>query len=121
VIEILAGFPENVIAFVARGHVSSQDYDEVLIPKVKEALGRHQKVRCYYELGPEFSGMAPGALWQDFKVGIEYLSRWERVAVVTNQDWIRIAMNLFRFLVPGEIRVFGAADAAQARQWIAAE
>ena len=120
-IEVLEGFPNNVVAVAAKGRVTKTDYDDVLIPKVKETLRRREKIRCYYELGPEFSGLDAGAVWEDFRLGIEHLSRWERVVVVTDVDWIRLAVNVFRFLVPGEIRVFGTSQASEARSWIAAE
>ena len=120
-IEILVGFPDTVVAFAAKGEVTRSDYSDTLIPKVQEALARHKKIRCYYELGPQFSGMAPGAVWEDFKIGVEHISRWERVAVVTDVDWIRRAVNVFRFIVPGEIRVFGMTQASEARRWIAAD
>jgi hypothetical protein len=119
-IEILEGFPDSVIAFAAKGRVTRNDYDDVLIPKLKEALARRKRVRCYYELGSSFAGIEAAAAWEDFKLGIEHLSRWERVAVVTDIDWIRLAVNVFRFLVPGEIRVFATSQAAEARTWIAA-
>jgi hypothetical protein len=117
-IEIVAGLPDGVVGFVAKGRVTKSDYDSVLIPKVKEAVARRGKVRCYYELGPEFTGIEPGAMWEDFKLGMEHLLQWERVAVVTDAEWIRIAISAFRFLVPGEIRVFSVARAAEARHWI---
>ncbi|MBS0519545.1 MAG: STAS/SEC14 domain-containing protein [Proteobacteria bacterium] len=117
-IKILQGFPDNVIAFSAEGRVTRRDYDEVLIPKVKEALQRHDRIRCYYELGAGFSEIDAGAAWEDFVLGLEHLTRWERVAVVTDVDWIRIAVNLFRFLIPGMIQVFPAGQAAEARRWI---
>jgi hypothetical protein len=120
-IEILEGFPDSVVAFSAKGRVTKRDYDEVLIPEVKEALGRRRKIRCYYELGPEFSGFDAGAMWEDFRLGIESFLRWERVAVVTDVDWIRAAVNVFRFLVPGEIRTFGMHESAEARSWVAAD
>jgi hypothetical protein len=119
-IEILEGFPGGVVALSAKGRVTRADYAEVLIPKVREALAGHAKIRCYYELGADFSGIEPAAVWEDFKVGIEHLSRWERVAVVTDVEWIRLAVGAFRFLVPGEIRIFSTAEAAEARRWIAA-
>jgi hypothetical protein len=119
-IEVLQGFPENVVAVSAKGHVTRKDYDEVLIPRVKEALARHGKIRCYYELGPAFSALDGAAVWEDFKLGIEHLTRWERVAVVTDVPWIRLAVNFFRFLVPGDVKVFAAAQASEARRWIAA-
>jgi len=120
-IEILAGLPDNVVAFRAKGHVTRKDYDDVLVPKVKEAFAKHRKVRCLYELGPEFAGMAPAAMWEDFKVGIEHLASWERIAVVTDVEWIRLTMSVFRFIMPGEIRLFGTAQAAEARRWLAAD
>jgi hypothetical protein len=117
-IEILDGFPDNVIALTAKGRVTKRDYEEVLIPKVTETLARHRKIRCYYEVGPELSGFEPGAMWEDLKLGVDHLPHWERVAVVADIDWIRVAVNIFRFLVPGKTRVFSLHEAAEARRWI---
>ena len=116
-IEVLSGFPENVVACAATGHVTGKDYDTVLIPAV--ALAKHDKIRCYYELGKEFAGMEAGAAWRDFTVGVEHLARWERVAVVTDVEWIAHTMNAFRFLMPGAVRVFPTSAKAEARRWVA--
>jgi hypothetical protein len=64
--------------------------------------------------------MEPGAMWEDFKIGVEHISRWERVAIVTDVEWIRHATNVFRFLMPGEVRVFATSETASAREWITA-
>jgi hypothetical protein len=117
-IEILTNFPDNVVAAVAHGVVTKRDYEETLVPRVEIALKRHPKIRCYYDLGVQFSKMEPGAMWEDFNIGVEHLSRWERVAVVNDVDWIRHAVNVFRFLMPGEVRVFSTSEAAAARKWI---
>ena len=119
-IEILQGFPEGVVAAIAKGQVTRKDYDEVLIPAIEAAFERRQKVRCYYELGRDFAGMDAGAMWADARIGFGHLSGWERVAVVTDVDWVKLAINFFRFLVPGEIRLFPSSEAAEARRWIAA-
>ena len=119
-IEILGGFPDNVVAFAASGRVTRRDYEAVLVPRVEAALQHHDKIRCYYELGAGFAGFDPGAMWEDFKVGVGHLSRWERVAVVTDVDWMRHATNAFRFLMPGEMRVFPTAEAEAARGRLAA-
>lgn len=117
-IEIVEGFPDNVAAFRATGHVHKNDYETVLIPRVEAALKQHHKIRVYYELGSGFQGIDPGAAWEDAVTGIEHLTRWERVAVVTDVDWIKHVVNAFRFLVLGELRVFSTAQASQARAWI---
>jgi len=119
-IDLLDGFPETVLAFSAKGRVTRRDYDEILVPAIEAALRRHDKLRVYYELGPALTGFDAGAMWEDFKVGMGHLSRWGRVAVVTDVDWIRHAVNAFRFMMPGQVRVFACAQAAEARAWIVA-
>ena len=120
-IEVLTGFPDGVVAMSAKGRVSKGDYDAMLIPKLNEALQKPGKVRFYYEFGPAFSEMEAAAMWEDFKFGVEHLTRWERIAVVTDVDWIRMAMNAFRFILPRTIRIFGTREATDARRWIAAD
>jgi hypothetical protein len=51
---------------------------------------------------------------------MEHLTRWERVAVVTDVEWIKQTMRFFSFLMPGAMRVFPTSEAAQARAWIIA-
>jgi len=120
-IKTLEGFPEPVIAIAAEGHVTTQDYEKVLIPRVNAALAAHDKVRLYYELGDAFDGIDAGAAWEDFKIGLEPFRRWERTAVVTDVHWIRMTLNAFRFVVPGKLRVFDTNHLAEARSWIKAE
>ena len=68
----------------------------------------------------DFGGFDPAAAWEDFKVGMEHFTRWQRVALVTDVDWIRHTMQLFSFIMPGDMRVFPTAEAAQARAWLVA-
>jgi stage II sporulation SpoAA-like protein len=117
-IEQLKNFPDNVLAFVCHGRVTKADYDVVLVPAVMNALKRHDKVRLYYETSADFAGIDPGAIWEDFKVGMEHLTRWERVAVVTDVEWIKQTMRFFSFLMPGATKSFPTSQAAQARAWI---
>ena len=119
-IERLQDFPRNVVAFVCKGHVTRQDYQTMLTPAVEAALKAHEKVRLYYQIDPDFSGIEPGAMWEDFKVGMGHLLRWERIAVITNVEWIRYCVRAFRFLMPGAVRLFALEDAPKAREWIVA-
>jgi SpoIIAA-like len=119
-IEQLQSFPDNVLAFVGRGRITRADYTNVLTPAVEKALATHKRVRLYYELASDFAGIDPGAMWEDFKVGVEHLTRWERVAVVTDIEWIRQATRLFGFMIPGAIKSFPISGADEARAWITA-
>jgi SpoIIAA-like len=116
----LDGFPDAIVAAACDGRVTREDYETVLIPRLNEALGRHDKVRIYYEIGPSFTAFDAGAVWEDAKIGLEHLSRYERMALVTDVPWIRLAVAAFRFLMPGRMRMFGASEAKEARAWIQA-
>ena len=118
-IKLLEGFPDNVIAVNCSGHVTKRDYEDVLIPAVKRTLKAHEKARLYYRVGPEFDAIDPGAILEDVSVGISHLSRWERVAVITNVEWIRLAVRAFAFLIPGPAKFFTIEEEPQAREWIA--
>ena len=117
-IELLKGFPDDVVAIACHGEVTRKDYDTVLIPAVEKALKSHDKVRLLYEIGPDFASYDAGAAWEDLKVGMEHFSRWERVAVITDIEWMKLAMRLFSVFLPGTMRVYPTADAANARLWI---
>ena len=120
-IKRLMDFPGNVVALVCQGRVTKADYDSVLVPAVLDALRTHDKVRLYYETAGDFAGIDPGAMWEDFKVGMEHLTRWERVALVTDVEWIKQTVRLWSFLMPASTRVFPTSDAARAREWIRTE
>lgn len=119
-IEHLKTFPDNVLAFVCHGHVTKADYDTILVPAVESALKTQDKLRLYYETAPDFAGIDPGAMWEDFKVGVEHLTRWDRFAIVTDVEWIKHSIRFFSFLMPGSLKLFPASEAAQARAWISA-
>lgn len=117
-IEILKGFPSNVVAIACHGEVTKKDYDDVLIPAVEKALQTHDKIRMLYEVGTDFTGYDAGAALEDFKTGMEHFSRWDRIAVVTDVEWMAASLKIFGVFLPGTIRVYPTADAAKARLWI---
>jgi len=120
VITLLPNLPDNTIGLVASGHVSGNDYEAVLVPAVEAALKKHKKLRLSYELGSDFTGFAPGAMWDDMKLGMAHLSAWERIAVITDVSWVANATNMFKFVMPCTVKVFSLNDRAAAERWIAA-
>jgi hypothetical protein len=117
-IDRLEDFPSNILAFVCHGRVSKAEYDTVVVPAVESALKNNSKVRIYFETASDFRGFDMGAVWEDLKIGMKNLSRWERIAVVTDVEWIKRMVAIFSVLIPGKTKVLPAAEAAQARAWI---
>lgn len=117
-IEPLENLPEGVIGFRAVGTVEPDDYRNVLDPAIDAAAG--DGVRLVYVLGDDFDRYSLGALWQDAKLGSTRSPKtWERVAFVTNHDWIGHAANVFAPLMPGEFKVFPLEQTDEAIGWAA--
>jgi len=117
-ISMLSGFPPMVLAFGCTGRVTRHEYETVLMPAVEQALAYHENVRLYYQIDPGFTGMELGAVWDDFKVGMAHLFHWDRIAVVTDVEWIRHTFNVFSFVIPCPARVFRTEETAGAKEWI---
>ncbi len=119
-IELLPNLPEHVVGFAASGQVDASDYGTVVVPAIESALKAHGRIRLLYHLGPAFTGFTPEAMWDDMKVGVEHLSAWERIAVVSDKGWVTNAIRLFGFAIPCPVRVFSNAELSKAEGWITA-
>jgi hypothetical protein len=120
VIRILEGLPENVLGVEASGRVNDDDYEQVLVPAVHELRAAHERIRFLYVLGAEFDGWTLGGMWQDAKLGLEKPGAWEKIAVVSDKDWVEHMLKAFGWMVPGEVRSFRLAALDEAKEWVAA-
>jgi len=118
-LEVLPGFPDNVLGIKAIGEVEDDDYDDLLVPAIEDLLTRHDKIRLLYVLGPEFEGSESGALWEDAKLGAKTFTSYERIAVVAESALIRRSIKAVGWLMPGEVRSFGGNELDEATAWIA--
>jgi SpoIIAA-like len=117
-LEMLDGLPDQVLGFAAKGEVTAEDYRQLLVPAVESKLGTHRKLRLLYILGADFSGFTGAAAWEDAKVGMRHFTSFERIAVVSDIDWVRHMVKAFGFVVPGEVRVYDVDAADEARSWV---
>jgi hypothetical protein len=122
VIEALDGLADGVLGFRFSGHVSGDEYTTTLLPPLKDAIDRKAKIRLAVVIDDDFDRFEAGAMWDDMKFGLgsglAHLSAWERMALVSDADWVRHAITLFGWLVPGEVRVFPLAQLDDAKTWL---
>jgi hypothetical protein len=119
-IERIEELPDNVLGFLAKGTVTAEDYESIIMPAVEAQLEREPKIRFLYVLGDEFEGFEAAAMWDDAKLGLKHLTDWEKIAVVTDVEWLRAALLVLCFTMAERIHVFSNAELAAAKDWIAA-
>ncbi len=114
----LEDLPDGVIGFECQGELHAADYRDVLLPAVERTRATGAKVRIVLVF-ESFEGISGGAVGQDLKMGIEHLTGWERIAVVTDVDWMRHLISVFGWMTPGEVRVFPLGERGAAIAWAA--
>jgi hypothetical protein len=113
--------PRGTLGFRVSGRLTREDYVEVLVPPLDRAVQAGERLRVLYAIGPGLH-MEPAAVWEDLKLdvelGIKHRDAWERVAVVTDIDWLWRAFELFSWMVPGEMRLFRESEIERAKAWL---
>jgi SpoIIAA-like len=119
-LEKLTDLPAGTMGFRGSGKITSDDYRQMMEP-IYAALERGEKLNIYFELADDFH-LDAGALWEDLKaagsVGLKQRSSWQRMALVTDKDWVRHGASAFGWLAPGELRLFEPSEHDEARAWL---
>ena len=116
-IRLLRDMPAGVLGLEAVDDVEEEDYEDVIVPAVEEAIARHGRVRLVYVLGHDFDEYEGEAVWEDLKLGVRHPTSFERIAVVTDARWAGAAIKVFSVLWPGQARAFPLADLENAKRW----
>jgi hypothetical protein len=109
----------NILFVTAKGNITGDDYEDVLIPAIETTLADFDKIRILIHMGDEFERIEGEAAWDDAKVGLLHFTSFEKCAIVSDKKWIRRSIKLFGFLIPGQVKLFDNARLAEAKDWIA--
>jgi hypothetical protein len=117
--------PATVLAVEVVGKLGKDDYQNVIVPELTAMLDAHGEMRCVFVFGDEYTGLTVGGTVEDSKLYFSELShgdlsKWKRCAVVTSHDWLRHAISVFSFMIPGEVQCFSPSQVQAAVDWAAA-
>ena len=114
----IEGVGANVVGFEADGVVTADDYAERMAPAIERALEDGPRPRFLYVLGPDFEKFDLGAAFADAKLGVRHFNDFERIAIVTDRDWIEHTAGAFGALMPCPVRTFKMDELADAKAWV---
>jgi hypothetical protein len=115
----LKDMPGAVLGFSLEGTVSAEDYHDVLIPAIKQALEGGHKLRLLMFAGPKFEGYAAGAMWDDAAFGLKHFFDFTKIAFVTDNETYAAMVRTAGFLMPAMVNVFAVSDLDAAKAWLA--
>jgi SpoIIAA-like len=117
----MTDMPAGTIGFEAIGEVEDDDWEDAVEPVLRREIAEGRKVRLLYLLGPGTAEVEGDAMKADTGFRARHAASFERVAVVSDEDWMRPALSALSFLLPGKAKGFRVHDLAAAKTWLAAD
>ena len=115
----MSDMPAGTIGFEAVGEVEDDDWEDTVEPVLRDEIAAGRKLRLLYVLGPQAGEVEGDAVGSDLGFGARHATSFERVAVVSDEDWLRPVLRVLSFLVPGKTRGFRVHDLPEAKAWLA--
>ena len=117
----MTDMPVGTIGFEAVGDVEDDEWEDTVEPILRQVIAEGQKVRLLYALGPRTREVEGDAMKADTAFRARHASSFEKVAVVSDEDWMRPALSALSFMLPGKAKGFRVRDIEDAKAWLAAD
>lgn len=117
-LEMLPQSSEAALAVEARGKLTDTDYQQVLIPRLREMIAKQGKARVMMVMSPEFRGWEPRGAWDDATFGLKHRKDFAKMALVGAPKWVRWSLDVGKHFMSGEVRSFPPEQAQQAWDWV---
>ena len=114
---IMNDLPDNVLGVFAEGKITVSDYEAVSIPAIKK-IKIKKNIKLLYHLGSNFTGFDPNTMMIDAKLGMNYLSNWDKIALVSDHHMVNNFAKFFGYILSCEICIFKDAELEDAKKWI---
>jgi hypothetical protein len=115
----ITDMPAGTIGFEAIGEVEDDDWEHAVEPVLRREIAEGRKVRLLYLLGPESRDVEGDAMTKDTGFRARHASSFERMALVSDEDWMRPALRALSMLLPGKAKAFRVRELGAAKAWLA--
>jgi hypothetical protein len=119
-IEQIKGLADNVAAFRVTGHVTKENYDAVVLPLVASVKSHHPHFDFLLVIDTDLKNYTIGAWIEDFLMSLKNITRFNRMALVSDSGFVDKLTHLVNTFAPGEYKSFHLKDEEAAIKWISA-
>ena len=117
----ITDMPLGTHGFEAVGDVDDDDWERTVEPVLRQEIAEGRPLRLLYVLGPAAVDLDDDVLKAGAGFRARHITAFERVALVSDEDWTGPALRGLSFLLPGEAKGFRVHELAEAKAWLAAE
>lgn len=117
----LPDMPPGTLGFEAVGDVDDDDWERTVQPVLRDAVAAGGGIRLLYLLGPRSGEIDEDLYGAEAAFRARHVTAYERLAIVSDEDWLRPALRALSFLLPGKARGFPSRELEAAKRWVADE
>jgi hypothetical protein len=117
-IKVLTESKGNCLLLSASDKLTDEDYKDVLIPRLESIIKEYGKARLLLDMGDEFHGWEPAALWDDAYFGLTHRNDFEKMGIIGGPKWVEWGLKIGAVVISGEIKSFSSNERNEAMRWI---
>lgn len=107
----------SVVVLEARGEITSEDYESILIPEMQNLVKTQGGIRGVIFFDETFTNFTLGAIVQDGLFGVKNISEFKKVAIVGLHNWMEELVKMGEFIAPNVIKRFDPSEKEAALAW----
>ena len=116
----IKGLADNIAAFRVTGDVTKENYDGVVLPVVAGIKSTHDHFNFLLVIDTDLKNYTIGAWIEDFLLSLKNITRFNKMALVSDSGFVDKLTHLVNKFAPGEYKSFLLKDEAAAIKWISA-
>ena len=90
------------------------------MPRMDDLVKRQGEINYLLVLETDVQNFSIGSWCEDMKLWLKNFSKWNKIAIVTDQKSVEWFSDIFRFFIPGNSRGFTLNELEEAIRWISA-
>ncbi|MES2266068.1 MAG: STAS/SEC14 domain-containing protein [Bacteroidota bacterium] len=120
-LQLINDLEPHVVGIHAVGEVTKQDVEKVLLPRIDELAARQGEINYLLVLETDVENWTAGAWWGDIKLGLKNFTKWNKIAVVSDQKGVQWFTDAFSYMVPGKSKGYSLNQLDEAINWVTAK
>lgn len=112
------GLAGSTVGFTLTGEINKEDYETIIFPAVKRITDLFSTLNLLLVINTDLSKFSPGAWMMDAALGLKNLTKFNRVALVSNSHLVRNMTSMANVVIPGEYKFFLMTEESEAKIWV---
>ncbi len=117
-LKIIENLPDQVVGIEATNEVTADDLKNILLPALERNVEKYDEINYLLVLRTEVKNWTTGAWTQDMLAGMKNFTKWNKIAVVTDESAVEKFTDGFSFITPGKAKGFTLNEEETAKQWV---